>query len=170
MQRECAFEEEGRKKNGEKTAAERETNSLRSLKDTGKNCGKSLSPSSSPTPSSWWLQSLAFCLPSPLPPSEISLALSSGACCLYLPHLNRILRAYKTALNCLTFQNRYIIFSQKAIKAMQAQFPTVSKTGAVFQLDSSICKTSECCLPQEYSLHCTLGKCAQTRSHFMFFP
>lgn len=51
---------------------------------------------------------------------------------------------------------------------MEAQFPTVSKTGAVFQLDSSICKTSEHCLPQEYSLHCTLCKCAQTSSHFVF--
>lgn len=71
-------------------------------------------------------------------------------------------------MNCLTFQKRYIIFPQKAIKAMQAQFPTVLKTGAVFQLDSSICKTSEHCLPQEYSLHCTLCKCAQTSSYFAF--
>lgn len=52
---------------------------------------------------------------------------------------------------------------------MQPQFPTVSKTGAVFQLDSSICKTSEHSLPQEYSLHCTLCKCAQTSSHLVFF-
>lgn len=52
---------------------------------------------------------------------------------------------------------------------MQAQFPTVLKTGAVFQLHSSICKTSEHRLPQEYSLHCTLCKCAQTSSHFVFF-
>lgn len=116
---------------------------------------------------------IIFFFPSAIltPPAEISLAIAGGSCCLHLLHLNSILhekRKKKSPMNCLTFQKRYIIFPQKAIKAMQAQFPTVLKTGAVFQLDSSICKTSEHCLPQEYSLHCTLCKCAQTSSYFAF--
>ena len=145
-----------KKKNGVKIAHERETNSLQSLIGPGKLWQAIMTVIITTTVLVVAIIILVF---SPqlfcLPPSEISLAASRGARCLYRPHLNKILRAKKT-LNCLTFQNRYIIFSHKAIKAMRAQFPTVLKTGAVFQLDSSLCKTSEHCLPQEYSLHCTL--------------
>lgn len=157
-----------KKKNGAKIASERETNSLQSLKGPRKTVasryqhhhhhhrprgGYNHSRFFSSYPHRHLQKYHLQCLAEPV----------VSICLIWIEFSE-----HKTALNCLTFQNRYIIFSQKAIKAMQPQFPTVSKTGAVFQLDSSICKTSEHSLPQEYSLHCTHCKCAQTSSHLVF--
>lgn len=85
-----------KKKNGVKIASERETDSLQSLKGPRKTVASHYHHHHHhQRPHGGYNRFHFFLQLSSLPPSEISLAVSGRACCLYLPHFNRILRAKK---------------------------------------------------------------------------